>query len=110
MVIVYSFTTLIFYLPLSFGFALSALIGNSLGTGNIELAKRYVKFIFSICQFIVFIFVLLILLYSRNIVEFYTKDEVILEQAQMCLFAYTITFCLDSFQVLFQGLIKGLGL
>ena len=72
MVVVYSISMLIFYWPLSFAFAVSALIGSSLGQGNIPQAKRVLYLSFVSCYIVVIGLIIAIYVWTDAIVSNYT--------------------------------------
>lgn len=110
MVVVYSVSMLMFYLPLSFAFAVSALVGSSLSQGNPKLAYKVIKICFAMCMSIVFVILCLLQTYQHQVVAFYTRSTRIRELAVQCLFSYMVGYVLDATQVLLQGVIKGLGI
>ena len=59
-IIVFGFITVIYHVPLSFGFAISALVGGAIGAGNIPKAKKICNIIFcySITSMIIIVYIL----------------------------------------------------
>lgn len=66
--------TLIFCLPLSFSFSLSALIGGSLGAGDVAKAKRVTKYATIMCMSICLILAVGLSLLSNKIVQSYSNS------------------------------------
>lgn len=100
MVVVYSISMLIFYWPLSFAFAISALIGSSLGQGNIQQAKRVLYLSFACCYIVVLGLIMAIYIWTDMIVSNYSQNTEIKELAQSCLLAYSFAYGIDAIQVL----------
>jgi len=74
MVIVFSVNSLLFLFPLSFSFAISALVGASIGQGNIKKAKQIMKVSLVISSIIMLIAASLIRRYSLQITSIFTQD------------------------------------
>lgn len=72
MVVVYSISMLIFYWPLSFAFAISALVGGSLGQGNIKKAQHVILYSFLTCFSVVLMVYFLLNNFAAQIVSLYT--------------------------------------
>lgn len=71
MIVVFSVSMLIFYWPLSVTYAISALVGGSLGQGNIKKAKRVILYSYIICFTMVLLIILILNNFAEEIVSLY---------------------------------------
>jgi Na+-driven multidrug efflux pump len=110
MVITYSIVTTVFFVPTSFSFAMSALVGAAMGQGNLNKAKAVIWLVFLLTGLFVAAVFLLIQVYGYILVDIYTENGGIRTEAISNLKAYSLIYVLDSVQVLLSGITKGLGL
>jgi len=110
MVITLNVATLVFFLPLSYSLAISALVGSSLGKGNVFQAKKIALVAIVLTSSSIMCVVAVIWTSIYNIVSIYTEDPEIIELAVSNLKAYCMILLLDGFQYNLQAIIKGLGL
>ena len=96
MVITYSIVTTIFFVPTSFSFAMSALVGAAMSQGNISKAKTVVYMVFLLTGVFVFGVFILIQTYGYVIVDIYTQNTDIRAEAISNLKAYSLVYVLDS--------------
>lgn len=96
MVVVYSISMLIFYWPLSFAFAISALIGGSLGQGNVKKAKKVLWFSIISCFSVVILIIIILNVFTRRIVAVYTFKPQTQGLAEKCLKAYSFAYGIDA--------------
>jgi Na+-driven multidrug efflux pump len=103
-----------FYIPASFGFAISALVGGAIGSGNARKAKRIVLITLIMSSGTILFIIALTMSNLRNIVAIYLPQDSekpeIFEMVVSNLGAYCLIYILDGYQVILQSTIKGLGL
>lgn len=74
MVITLNVVTLVFYLPFSYSLAISALVGSSLGKGNVYQAKKVALVAIALTSLSITCLMAVIWANSYWIVRIYTKD------------------------------------
>ena len=72
--IIISIIDLLFYLPLGFSYATSALVGASLSKGNPTLSKKIIRLCFILTNFTAIGMFYFITMHGELIVTFYTQD------------------------------------
>jgi len=98
MVLTCSIQSIMFFIPLSFSYSISALVGAALGRGDIKRAKEVIYLVFAIS----FVFVLgmffTVEINTQQIVSMYTGQEnsEIDEKTAKNLQVYAYVFVLDS--------------
>lgn len=89
--------------------SLSILVGNAMGAGKINLAKklsREMLLIFlTFSVFVMFMFIL----FARSILRIFTSDEAIVEQGLPAYYIMTLVIPLDTLNWIAIGILKGLG-
>lgn len=110
MVITLNVATLVFYLPLSYSLAISALVGSSLGNGNVYRAQKIALVAIVWTSLSIICVIALIWTNAYSIVSIYTNDPTIQDLAVSNLRTYCMILLLDGFQYNLQAIIKGLGL
>ena len=110
MVITLNVVALVFYLPVSYSLAISALVGSALGKGNVYQAKKISIIAIILTSMSILCVVTLICGNATSLVSVYTRDPPTVQLASSNLQAYCMIMLLDGFQYNLQAIIKGLGL
>ena len=96
MVITFSIVIMIVFIPLSFGFATSALIGSALGKGEARRAKT-IAFHSIMLSLVFSVLIILFLRYNALLViSIYTENVFLKQLTVSSLDAYCFIFILDS--------------
>ena len=90
--------------------ATTVVIGNSVGDGNTELAKRYfnVTRIISVCVFLVISTTIYLL--KRQLPVLFTRDAAVIAMSTSIMYAVSLKHIFDGTQAYLQGVIRGLAL
>ena len=110
MVITLNVVAMVFFIPFSYSLAISALVGSSLGKGNIDQAKKVALVAIALTTVSIIFIIAVIWTNAEWIVCIYTKDPSIVELAVSNIRTYCVVLLLDGFQYNLQAIIKGLGL
>lgn len=81
MVIVFSIVGLIYVIPVAFGLTISALVGQSIGSGEIAKARKIMWLSLLTCLSIMSAIVGLIHTHGRGYIQGLVNDEVIVDKA-----------------------------
>jgi len=108
-VCLFNFISLIFMIPLGISFAVTSLVGNSIGSGKIQRAKKYAIIGILTGMTIVGILTVFVILFKSSIPHVYTSDESVIEIVIQLLNIYICFSILDSIQIVEHGILKGLG-
>lgn len=108
-VCLFNFISLIFMIPLGISFAVTSLVGNSIGSGNIEKAKKYAIIAILTGMTIVGVLTVFVIVFKSSIPHVYTSDENVIEIVIQLLNIYICFSILDSIQIVEHGILKGLG-
>ncbi len=102
-------TTLIFMIPMGISYALTILIGQAIGASNV-LAAKYLSVV-GLCLGLIFIGITnsFIYLYRHSIPYLYTDNPIIVNKIIDLITIYLYFGLVDTLQVVFNGIIKGLG-
>lgn len=109
-VLVFSIITLIFIVPIAFGYTISALVGQAIGSGDIEKARKTLWLCLLSCVFTTSSIVLLLHCYGTSFIKTMTDDVVIVDKTFQMLRVYTIFYVMDSLQLCMLSTIKALAL
>ena len=90
--------------------ATTVVIGNSVGDGNTDLAKRYfnVTRIISVCVFLVISTTIYLLKHQLPVL--FTRDVEVIAMSTSIMYAVSIKHIFDGTQAYLQGVIRGLAL
>jgi MATE family multidrug resistance protein len=113
MTLAFSVMMLMFFIPLSYGYAISALVGSALGSGYVEKAKRIVIITMFLSSFTMLVVSVTVYCNLERIISIYcdeSETKEVYDLAVSNLGAYTMIYFLDGIQVNLQATIKGLGL
>ena len=113
MAICFAVMIMMFFIPLSYGYAISATLGSAIGAGEVEKAKRILKITLSMTIISSTLVILFVALNKESIVSLYIKEldnKEVFDLSVSCLSSYCVIFIFDSIQVVLQSAIKGLGL
>ena len=105
----FNFMTLIFMIPMGISFAVTTFIGNSIGGGNVDIARKFAKVGVALAAIVIAVINALVYIFKHYIPYFYTNDEQIAELSSKLLKIYVIFGIADGVQMIFHGIIKGLG-
>ena len=75
MTLVFSILMLIYSVSLSFGYAISALLGTAIGSGDVPKAKQILKITMKLTMISASIVILFVTLNLRNIISFYIEEK-----------------------------------
>ena len=108
-VVLFNFISIIFMISLGISFAVTALVGNAMGSKNVQNAKKYscVAILTGVC--IVSITTSLVIIFREAIPYVYTSDERVADLVKQLLDVYVFFSILDSIQIVEHGIVKGLG-
>lgn len=109
-VVLFNFISLIFMIPLGLSFAVTALVGNAIGAGNVENAKKFSFIGVGIGMSIVGTLTILVIIFRHDIPYIYTPDEDVAEIVRSLLGIYVCFSVMDSIQIVENGILKGLGM
>ena len=98
MVIVFAIQCLLLVIPIAFGFTISALVGQAIGSGEIAKARRIMWICLVTCLLTMTFLVILILLFGQVYISGMVVNEVIIGKAFSNLKVYTIVFIVDGLQ------------
>ena len=87
---------LLSYIALGFQFALSAMIGFELGKQKVAKAKWIAIQGSLTCYTYIIIIIILQIIFSHELIEFFTNDPEVLEIGQKSLVVLSIVFLFDS--------------
>jgi MATE family multidrug resistance protein len=108
-VVLFNFITLIFMIPLGISFAVTTLVGNSIGSRDINSAKKYSIIAVVTGVSMVSVATILVLIFKSSIPYVYTSDEDIVEIVVQLLNIYVCFSIVDAIQIVEHGILKGLG-
>jgi MATE family multidrug resistance protein len=108
-VVLFNFISLIFMIPLGISFAVTSLVGNSIGKNKIEDAKNFSIIGVVTGMSIVGFLSILVYLFKNIIPYVYTCEENIIEIVVRLLGIYLFFSVLDAIQIIEHGILKGLG-
>ena len=109
-VILFNVTSAVYAVGLGFGQATCTLVGNNVGKGKIVNAKRYIALAMLLMQSFNVIFSSIFFIAPDLAINLYTSDIPTVEAARLPLRLIAIGHLVDSVQLLFQGVIRGVGL
>jgi len=78
---VFAILTVIYHIPLGFGFAISALVGGSIGSGHVYRAKLITKVIFCFSISLMILIVIILHVFGQSICEVFSDDKEITDKA-----------------------------
>jgi MATE family multidrug resistance protein len=108
-VVLFNFISLIFMIPLGISFAITSLVGNSIGGAQVINAKKYSIIGILTGISIVGFFTILIIIFRHEIPYIYTSEENVVEIVRSLLGIYVFFSVIDSIQIVENGILKGLG-
>ena len=108
-VVLFNFISLIFMIPLGISFAVTSLVGNSIGSGDIDNSKKYSIMGVVMGTSIVASLTILVFIFRFNIPYVYTYEEDIIEIVVQLLGIYVCFSIIDAVQIVCHGILKGLG-
>ena len=74
MTVAFSIIILMFYIPASYGFAISALVGGAIGSGNVRKAKRIVSLTLCLSCVTILLMIIFMMTNLSRIVSIYLND------------------------------------
>ena len=74
MTVAFSIIILMFYIPASYGFAISALVGGAIGSGNVRKAKRIVSITLCLSCVTILLMIIFTMTNLSRIVSIYLND------------------------------------
>lgn len=77
----FAILTVIYHIPLGFGFAISAMVGGAIGSGDIYRAKRITNIIFCFSITMMIIIVIMLHMFGKQICECFSDDREITDKA-----------------------------
>ena len=105
----FNFMTLIFMIPMGISFAASTFVGNAIGGGNTDVAKKF-AFIAVVITIFILVFVnTFVFIFRDYIPYFYSNEQEIVDLSASLLEIYVLFGIADGVQMIFHGIIKGLG-
>ena len=102
-------TGFIFMLPLAIGFSASSMIGNSLGAGKIELAKRYADAALALSTIFITIIIYLLATFNTWTSTFFTSNAEVSAIIKDMLWLVLIHIWVDQIHGVEIGILRGLG-
>lgn len=109
-VILFNIASAVYAVGLGFGQAICTLVGNNVGKGKINNAKRYIAIGMIQMQALNCLFSFTFIINPDMIINFYSFDPITVEKAREPLRLIAVGNLIDSVQLMFQGAIRGLGL
>ena len=109
-IIIISFVTFVFMIPLGLSLTASSLTGNCLGEQNVPLAKRFANIAMSINLVLVIIVIILLTAFNYQIIRVFSTDPEVVDITQNALVIVIFYLFLDAIHGVQSGVIKGLGL
>ena len=108
-VVIINMTTFIFMLPLGISYASSALVGNMLGAGRIDLAKRFAMLTILLDLIITSIICLLLWSFTDSISQLFTSEKDVIVITKNTIWVICIYIWFDTIHGVQSGIIRGLG-
>jgi multidrug resistance protein, MATE family len=108
-VVIINMVTFIFMLPLGISYAASALTGNYLGEGKIDLAKRFAQLTILFDVILTTVIVILMGTFSTGICELFTSEETVIAILKDTLWVLMLYIWFDTIHGVQSGIIRGLG-
>lgn len=109
LVIILNIHTLVYNMSYGLSQAASSQIGRTLGELGKEAAQKLLKRIVLIQVALCTLITLLYFFFSRNMIEIYTHDPLMIELFVSCTYLIILMFLLDSSQIVLGGVIRGIG-
>lgn len=109
-VIVFAVITIIFVIPVAYGFTISSMVGQAIGLGEIDKARKTMWLCLLSCLFTMSIVVAFIHQYGRSYLLEMTDNEEIVDKAFANLKVYTVVYFVDGLQQCMLSMIKALGM
>ena len=94
--IIISIIDLLFYPPLGFSYATSALVGASLSKGNPTLSKKIIRLCFVLTNLTAIAMFYFMTVHGDFIITFYTQDEELVASTVNALQIYAILYIIDA--------------
>ncbi|XP_078542114.1 multidrug and toxin extrusion protein 1-like [Lissotriton helveticus] len=107
--VLYQVVTIFFMVPFGMGTAASVRVGNALGAGNAEQAKRFSSVALLSTVILITVDVALVAASRTVIARLFTTDEGIIALAASTLLIYSLFHIFESFACVTQGILKGMG-
>mmetsp|Transcript_40700 Transcript_40700/g.62113 ORF Transcript_40700/g.62113 Transcript_40700/m.62113 type:complete len:483 (+) Transcript_40700:431-1879(+) len=108
-VVIINMVSFIFMLPLGISYSASALTGNYLGEGKIDLAKRFATLAVVFDAILTTIIVILFGVFTDEISELFTKEPNVIAIIKKTLWVLEIYIWFDTIHGVQSGIIRGLG-
>ena len=109
-VVIINMITFIFMLPLGISYSASALTGNYLGEGKIDLAKRFASLTIVLDIIATTIIVILMGCFSKGLSELFTKETSVVKIVSDNIWVLLLYIWFDTIHGVQSGIIRGLGL
>ena len=109
MALILNLGTMTFTVPFGLHLAVCVFVGNSMGEGNSRLGKRYASFSVLFSALVMIIFGLLFILIRDYLPRMFTSEPTTSQLFTGAVFAWCINQIPDSIQIVFCGILKGLG-
>uniref|UniRef100_A0A7S3CJI4 Multidrug and toxin extrusion protein n=1 Tax=Strombidium rassoulzadegani TaxID=1082188 RepID=A0A7S3CJI4_9SPIT len=108
-VVIIQMVTFIFMLPLGISYSASALTGNYLGEGKIDLAKRFASLAVGLDVLLTTIIVAILGTFTDPISQLFTQEENVIAIIKQTLWVLLIYIWFDTIHGVQSGIIRGLG-
>ena len=109
-VVIINLISFIFMLPLGISYSASALTGNYIGEGKIDLAKKFARFTIYFCIFCTSVIILILGLLKKQVSELFTQEPNVIKVFYDTLWILLIYIFFDTIHGVQSGIIRGLGL
>lgn len=108
-VMIINMISFIFMLPLGISYSASALTGNYIGEGKIDLAKKFAQMTIIFCIFCTSIIVLALYLFKDSVTSLFTKEPKVIKIFDDTMWVLLIYIWFDTIHGVQSGIIRGLG-
>ena len=98
LVIVFSIISIVFVIPLSFGYTISALVGQAIGAGQVAKGKQILWVTFVTWLMSMTLVILFINYFGRDYISEFVENEDIIERAYRNIQIYAIVYVVDGSQ------------
>jgi len=108
-VCLFNFITIIYFINMGISFTSTALVGISIGSGNVSRAKKISIMALITCVSLLAVTTLLVIIFKHYIPYAYTQETDVAELLTTLLEIYVWWGILDGVQDILHGVIKGIG-
>ena len=96
-------------MPLGISYSASALVGNNIGCGNIQLASRYAKLTVGFDVILTTIILFFFMVYQDGVSTIFTTDPKIVGIVKNSIWIISLYVFFDTIHGVQSGVIRGLG-